>query len=119
MTRGVRNDPPELKAGFAHKSKGAGVYVGVLRAYPSARPSWTCSHSHLTPIQADWCSKAELARRTAGEREVFTLLWCEPCGSWWTPAQATGGPQDGRSCPRCGVPLEAVKLVVLERRRVS
>lgn len=117
MTRGVRNEPPgPLKAGFAHRQKGVAAYVGALRTDPHAKPSWTCPcvPVHLTPIQATWCATAELARRTQGEREVFTLLWCEPCGRWWTSAQAAVG-----VCPRCDVPAERVKLVVLERSRVS
>lgn len=124
MTRGVRNEPPELKAGYGHKSRGVAAYVGVLRPYPTAKAVWTCACSpvHLTPVQAVWCATAELARRTQGEREVFTLLFCEPCGRWWTQGQAAAyprAPEDRGHCPRCGYGLERVKLVVLERSRVS
>jgi hypothetical protein len=114
VTKPLRPLPDELQPGFSHVQKGVAAYVGVLRPGPASPAAWSCRHSHLTPAQAKWCATAELARRTQGARDVFTLLWCEPCGQWWTPAQAEEG-----ACPRCGVPPEAVKLVVLERRPVS
>jgi hypothetical protein len=57
-------------------------------------------------------------------REVFDLWWCVPCESWWTRKQAEE-PRSGNGrrpvggCPRCYVPLQRVKLLVLERQAVS
>lgn len=107
-------DPKRLRAGYAQPMRGRAQYSGVLRRTPSLT-SWTCVHDHVTAHSAKRCAEAELTRRLEGAREVFTLLWCGPCRQWWTPDQA--GPP-GR-CLRCDVPAESVKLVVLERSRVS
>lgn len=102
-----------LRPGYRHLRRGSAQYAAVLRDKAARKIVWACADSHVTTVQALWCANGELARRTQAGREVFTLRWCAPCGRWWTPSQAASG-----LCPRCDVPLEAVKLVVLERRPV-
>jgi hypothetical protein len=103
----------KLIAGFTSVQRGAARYRGALRVTPKSVPRWTCQcmPDHPTPAEARKCADAELARREAGGREVFTLRRCEPCDRWW-PA----GP--GAACPACSVPMEGVKLIVLERTRL-
>ncbi len=105
---------PKLVAGFTHVRRGTARYRGVLRVTAKAVPAWTCScrPDHMTPESARLCADTELERRTQGGREVISLRRCEPCDRWWPD-----GP--GPACPVCSVPSERVKLVVLERSRVS
>lgn len=104
---------PKLIAGFTHVQRGTAAYRGALRVTPSAVPAWTCPCApvHLTAEKARMCADAELARREQGGREVFTLLYCRPCDRWWPAGSA-------EACPVCTVPLERVKLAVLERGRL-
>ena len=102
----------DLAAGFTRARGPAGKLLpgwqGVLRRTPHSQPSWQCAHQHMASPSAVRCAAAELERRTQGEAEVFTLLRCAPCDGWL--------PDAGESaCPRCGVPLERVKLAVLGR----
>jgi len=92
------------------------AYRGVLRRTPGSRPSWSCScpSPHLSPVTARGCAERELERRGQGSREVFTLLHCKRCAegggsSWWDDVPG----EEGLKCPRCGVPLERLKLVVV------
>jgi hypothetical protein len=109
-------------AGYAQAQRGRAQYSGVLRNKSKTLVLWTCPDDHKTATSAKRCAATELERRQQGRREVLTLGWCEPCRQWWTPAQATGLREarddrlPGAACPRCDVPLESVKLVVLERR---
>jgi len=101
----------DLIAGYA-SMPGAGGWHGVLRPGPRSRPVWVCAHVHATPVTAKPCAEAELERRAQGARAVLTLLHCEPCAedgrsSWWNDV---AGPV---ACPRCGVPLLRLKLVVV------
>lgn len=100
-----------LLAGYTRHRAGKAEYAGALRRRPGSDPVWECSCRpvHLTAARATACAAAELDRRTQGAREVFTLLRCDPCGAWY-------GEQRGMTaCPRCEVPLEAVKVAVLGR----
>lgn len=97
-----------LVAGFVHLRRGAAYYKGALRTAPGRPPVWTCEHTHYSPTPAKLCAEGELYRRGQAGREVFELLHCTPCWSWY-------GNEPGRLCPRCGVPLERLKLLVLER----
>jgi hypothetical protein len=104
----------ELVAGSASIRAATGGWHGALRPGPRARPVWTCAHVHATPATAKPCAERELERRRQGARAVFTLLHCARCdegggSAWW--ADAPGALE----CPRCSVPLERVKLAVLER----
>jgi hypothetical protein len=101
----------KLIAGFTHVKRGTSDYRGVLRATAKSAPAWTCAHSHLTPEAARRCADFERKRRTEGEREVISLRRCEPCDRWWPDG-------DTAACPVCSVPMEKVKLVVLERTRL-
>jgi len=119
-------DPASMVAGYAQPMRGRASYSGVLRNKSKTRIWWTCPHDHTTAHLATLCASGELARRLEGVREVITLGWCEPCKFWWTPEQALGPrPRGGPprpldvGCPRCDVPLETVKLMVLERKAVS
>jgi hypothetical protein len=102
---------PKLVAGFAYIRRGSARYKGALRVSAKAVPAWTCEHDHITPESARLCADTELEKRTQGGREVITLRRCGPCDRWWPD-----GP--GQVCPACSVPLERVKLAVLERFRV-
>lgn len=109
-------DPKDLRAGYVHIRRGTAAYRGALRWKPDIAPVWSCVHDHLTAMSAKACAETEKARRVAGRREVFTLLHCERCGehggtAWWD--DVPGGEQ--LSCPRCGVPLERLKLAVVGR----
>jgi hypothetical protein len=119
----VTDDAGELHAGYRHLRRGTAAYAGVLRRGSADRPEWSCRHSHVTSPQALHCAEGELERRSEGRREVFELLWCEPCGQWWTVEQAEVRGGTGRrpvgGCPRCDAPLERAKLLVLERHPVS
>jgi hypothetical protein len=97
--------------GFTHLSRGTASYRGALRATPRSTPVWTCKHDHLTATKATECAAAEWDRREQGEREVFTLLNCLPCGRWWPDL----APAAHQVCPRCDVPVDRVKVVVTER----
>lgn len=101
----------KLLAGFTHVNRGTADYKGVLRATAKSAPAWTCAHNHLTAEAARRCADFELESRKQGSREVFTLRRCEPCDRWHPD-----GP--GSACPVCSVPMERVKLAVLERTRV-
>jgi hypothetical protein len=118
-------DPTTMVAGYVQAQRGRASYSGVLRNKPKTQIHWTCPDDHVTATSARRCAETELERRLQGLRAVVTLAWCEPCRTWWTPAQAADlreAREDrllGLGCPRCEVPLEIVKLVVLERRTVS
>jgi hypothetical protein len=101
----------KLLAGFTHVNRGTADYKGVLRATPKSAPAWTCTHNHLSAEAARRCADFELESRKQGSREVISLRWCEPCGRWWPDG-------DAPACPVCSVPMERVKLVVLERTRM-
>jgi hypothetical protein len=105
----------DLVAGYAHRRRGVSSYVGVLKQDRKSAPVWACTHDHLTTVKAAQCAEAELERRAQGGREVFELLHCTPCSKWWSPEEAGTTPPGGTECPRCGVPLEMLKLAVLER----
>lgn len=105
----------DLVAGYALRRRGTSSYVGTLKAARGSAPAWRCTHDHLTTVKARQCAEAELERRTQGGRQVFELLFCPPCGQWLTPEQAGTHPPGGTECPKCGVPLERVRLAVLER----
>lgn len=102
----------DLMASYAHRQRGKASYAGVLRETPKSRPAWTCVHDHLTATGAAACANAELDRRTQGENEVFWLRRCEPCDRWW-------GDGVSAACPVCAVPMERMKVAVLERVPVS
>jgi len=101
---------PKLIAGFAHVHRGTAHYRGALRVTQKSLPRWTCScvPDHPTPEAARKCADGELWRREQGGREVVALRRCAPCDRWYPD-----GP--GAACPECSVPMERVKLVVLER----
>jgi hypothetical protein len=103
----------DLIAGYAGVRDHGGGFAGALRATPRSVPCWTCGHRHAAPVTARRCAEAELERRTQGRGQVFTLLHCEPCAegvgsSWWDDVPGLA------ACPRCGVPLQWLKLVVTE-----
>ena len=111
------DDPAELTAGYREVQLRAGRgYQGVLRRTPGSKPVWTCRHdSHLSAVSAKSCAQAELTRRVQGKGAVFTLLHCRRCtegggSAWWDDVPGAGS----LACPRCGVPLERLKLVVTE-----
>lgn len=92
------------------------AYRGVLRRTPGSKPAWTCPcpSPHLSPVTARGCAERELERRGQGGKEVFTLLHCARCAegggsSWWDDVPDVAE----LSCPRCGVPLRRMKLVVV------
>lgn len=106
----------DLIAGYVHVRRGTSAYKGALRATPKSAPRWTCACApvHLTAEKARACAEAELERRTQGAGQVFTLLHCGPCSeavgsSWWDDVPGLA------ACPRCGVPLERLKLAVTGR----
>jgi hypothetical protein len=103
-------DADGLVAGYAYRGRGTASYVGVLREDPRSRkkPAWSCPHDHLVATSAVLCADAELDRRVQAGRAVFWLLHCVPCERWWPDGA-------GPPCPLCGVPLERLKLAVLER----
>jgi hypothetical protein len=116
------DDPGELTAGYREVQLRAGRgFQGVLRRTPGSKPAWTCRHDdHLSTVSARACAQAELTRRVQGRGEVFTLLHCGRCAegggsSWWDDVPDSGP----LACPRCGVPLERMKLVVTERGPAS
>jgi hypothetical protein len=100
-----------LIAGFSSVQRGRAAYRGALRPTAKSLPVWTCTCTpvHLTPGGARECADVELERRKRSAGVVFTLLHCKPCASWRADSRLV------TSCPRCGVPLERVKLAVLER----
>lgn len=98
-----------LVAGFVHVRRGAAYYKGALRTAPGRPPAWTCEHTHYTPTVAKLCATGELDRRGQAGREVFELLRCEPCGRWF------GAVPCPPACPACDVPLQRLKVLVLER----
>ena len=105
----------KLIAGFTRRSGGRASYAGALRATPKGVPAWLCKgpgHDHLTPGIARKCAEQELERRKQGIREVFELLHCEPEDRWFADARGV------TACPSCSVPLERVKVAVLERSPV-
>jgi hypothetical protein len=103
---------PKLIAGFTRARQGTAHYRGALRATQKSVPAWrcACAPDHPTPEAARKCADAELWRRVQAGRAVVTLRRCEPCDGWWPDG-------DGAPCPACAVPMERVKLVVLERSR--
>jgi hypothetical protein len=117
-------DPSDMVAGFSQAMRGRAQYSGVLRNKSKTHILWTCPDDHRSTPSAKRCAEAELERRLQGRRAVIDLGWCSFCRQWWTAEQVTGR-HDSRvtavtgGCPRCDVPLESVKLVVLERRTVS
>jgi hypothetical protein len=104
----------DLVAGYAHVRRGASAYAGVLRQGFNGPKRWTCSCRpvHLTASGAVACATAELERRRQGSREVFALRRCGPCDRWYPDG-------DGAACPACSVPMERVRVAVLERGPVS
>lgn len=105
---------PKLVAGFAHIRRGTARYRGALRVTAKAVPAWTCGHDHMTPESARLCADAELERRSQGGREVIVLLHCGRCAgggasSWWDDVPG----EEKLACPRCGVLLRRLKLVVV------
>lgn len=105
----------DLIPGYAFARRGTYAYLGALRRTPGSVPVWTCSGSHalhVSTLGALACARAELDRRTQGGREVFWLRRCEPCNRWW-------GDGASDACPVCAVPMERVKVAVLERVPVS
>lgn len=99
----------KLVAGFVHLRRGAAYYKGALRTAPGRPPVWTCEHTHYSPMPARLCAEGELSRRGQGAREVFELLHCAPCGTWHRRDVETW------ACPACGVHLQLLKVLVLER----
>lgn len=99
----------QLVAGFVHVRRGAAYYKGALRAAPGRPPVWTCEHTHYSPTVAKLCAQGELDRHVQAGREVFELLHCVPCGAWHA------GDGETHACPDCGVPLQRLKVLVLER----
>lgn len=101
----------ELVAGYEHVRRGTAAYRGVLRPATGGTPVWRCRCEpvHLNTITARRCAEKELDRRRQGGRQVFELLRCEPCGRWF--AAVPRAP----ACPVCGVPLQRLKVLVLER----
>lgn len=99
--------PDRLIAGYSHRDKGAS-YRGALRDNPRNAPLWTCDHEHFSTAVARRCAESERERRVQGAREVLELEHCKPCSKWWQ------GLPDA-ACPWCYVPLERVKVIVLER----
>lgn len=118
-------DPADMVAGYSQAQRGRASYSGVLRNKSKTRVLWTCPDDHKRSVSAERCAAGELERRRQGQREVIVLGWCSFCRQWWTPDQAAGkrdARQDrvpGTACPRCDVPLQTVKLLVLERKPVS
>lgn len=102
-------EPESLAAGFVHVRRGAAYYKGALRTAPGRPPVWTCDHTHYSPTVAKLCAQGELDRRTQAGREVFELLHCVPCGTWVRHSD------EYPFCARCSVPLQRLKLLVLER----
>jgi uncharacterized C2H2 Zn-finger protein len=105
----------DLIPGYTLAGPGQRGYRGVLRRTPKSRPSWTCRHDdHLAPRSAKKCAAAERERREQGKGEVFTLLHCRRCAeasasAWWDDVPG----EESLACPRCGVPLRRMKLVVV------
>lgn len=104
----------DLVAGYVGIKGAAGGWHGALRPGPRARPTWTCAHVHASPVTARPCAEAELERRVQGRKEVFRLLRCKPCSEagascWWDDVDGDEVPP----CPRCGVPLRRLKLMVV------
>ena len=100
-----------LLPGFTRGPK-PGTYLGALRRTRKSDPVWTCQHvhnSHSLPAIATRCALGEEERRQQGRDQVFFLLHCAVCASWWPDARGV------TACLRCGVPMERVKLAVLER----
>ena len=104
-----------LIPGFTHIRRGTASYRGALRATPRSTPAWTCKHDHLDATKATACAAAEWDRRQQGEREVFDLLNCIPCGTWMTQGQVQLSTSGKLMCPRCGTGPDRVKVVVAER----
>ena len=100
-----------LLAGYTIEKHGTGGYRGALRLRPGGPPVWTCrcKRPHQAVPSAQAHARAELERRRRAGDEVFELLRCDPCGSWYQAGLATA------TCPRCAVPLARLKVLVLER----
>lgn len=107
----------DLVPGYQVARAGAGAaYQGVLRPGPKGRPAWVCRCRpvHLVPGKARACAEAELEKREQGKGQVFTLLHCERCAGGNGPSWHDDVPgEDELACPRCGVPLRRLKLVVV------
>lgn len=97
-----------LLPGFTRGAK-PGVYLGALRRTRKSDPVWTCPHAHAVPAIATRCAVGEEEKRAQGRDQVFFLLHCGACTSWWPDAPGV------TRCAGCGVPMERVKLAVLER----
>lgn len=97
-----------LVAGYTRDTAAGRLsYHGALRRDRKSAPLWACLHDHLVVTSAQRCAEAELERREQGQGQVFSLLTCAPCGRWWADARVS-------ACPLCSVPLQRVKLAVLE-----
>ena len=105
-------DPASLQPGYAHRKMGVASYAGALRTDPHAKPVWTCDDDHKAPYTARLCAEGELERRKQAGRAVLVLLNCKVCETWWSNSAAI-------ACPRCSVPLDRVKMAVLERGAAS
>jgi hypothetical protein len=103
----------DLTAGYKLAGPRKSSYRGVLRL--GRKQVWACRHDdHLAPRSAKACGEAELEKRTQGQGQVFTLLHCRPCAEaggscWWDDVPDV----EELACPRCGVPLRRLKLVVV------
>jgi rubrerythrin len=105
--------PEGLIPGYVHASRGRASYRGALRASEKGEPAWTCKDDHLTATSARTCARAEKEQRVQGSKQVFRLLNCKQCERWWEDARGAS------ECPRCSVPLDRVKVVVVERERAA
>lgn len=107
-----------LSAGYAHRKPGVASYAGLLRTKDTARrEAWRCQHDHAVTASAQACAEAELERRRQGSRVVVELERCGPCDTYYGPqAAGQGKPEralmDDGYCPRCGVVLETIRVVV-------
>lgn len=104
----------DLIPGYMHRRRGVASYRGALREKPKGEPVWTCNDDHLVSSAAVRCAEAEKDRRVQGGREVMVLLHCKPCSLYfgepgWEASDTFG------HCPYCDVPLDWVKVAVLER----
>jgi hypothetical protein len=98
--------PDLLVPGFTRGPRSS--YRGALRDNPRNNPEWICTHEHLLPAAARRCAQGERERRMQGASEVLELSHCKPCATWWEGLPSA-------VCPWCDVPVERVKVIVLER----
>ena len=101
--------PENLIPGYAHIDRGMARYRGALRESPGGRPAWTCQHDHAYTGGAVMCAKREKNGRVEAGKVVLDVLWCEHCTTW-TPYE-----EGVTACWRCYVPVDRVKLLILER----